>query len=1284
MTKRLFIITVLFTCIFSFKALADNAASAENIYLYAKNFNVAKLSKIKNIDIKNANGKSAYCLAKQNKDERALKLLGNYGADKNQDCKNKKILTSKTMGYGALAVLATGGAVAIGSGGGGSSGSDKNKQPVLNCIHGTQQENVCACNAGWEGATCETPKTCSYNTIACSEGYEETGNTCQSGDVIYKECKTKTVPEGYTKDRCYDGYTQTDTFLSGDEIYYYCQANDCNGFASECSDNEYETGRTCKSGNTILKECKEHIIISNCEEYNHTVANTCAVCSGNLTGAKCDTCKENFTGENCQYAKLECKNGGIQNNDSCINCNDGWTGTTCETAVTCGSNYKLNCETNEYATGNTCLSGSNTLTECLVHRDMPNCQTPSTTSDTCDTCKTGYTGSTCDIRCATVDEEGNCIKVGTSNSKNMSTISLDNDDKHTTLYGMKGSALYNAYGDTNGTPGASGTIKLVNNNGGDVYGMYSKGNIAYNASIGYTNRITGLIDIQNTNSGNVYGIYAYSGINIDGYSQFSSDKATIKINNVNSGDAYGIYAYGSTGLNAVNSKDSGIGIIEINNIGDNNIYGIYSPNSNASNSTSGNGQGIIRIQNAGNGAVYGIYGKGYAYNIATTKTTKDMIHIKNNGTGKVYGMYSEGIVENRGGNINIIQLGSGHAYGLYGNATYNFAAHFGSEFGEWTGEGRRTEVPATIEMINCSNGLTAGIYAKDGTITNSNTITIHNLGSGTAVGIYADGNTRASNSGTITIDRENYTDNNAGNDTSDGVSYTKKSDKGGKAIGIYAEAGATVANSGTIIIKDAENAYGIYSEGGKSSVTNTGTIIIDDVSCTSSNCAMEEKNSSKQAIVLNGGKLLQDGNLISTTNLDLNAMGGNIFASAASRFKAKENISGTLNLNDNIVMQGFKDEYRVNDMIEAKDVSNLKLKSQSALFNASLENGTDAVLSRKNFAEVSNNKSLATFLEKNYASQNNEKLFNTVKSFETVSQLNHGLDVLMGKDMFTRFAFEDLTMMRELNFEINNKLFNNNKDSLSVGGNITSFAFDGKSRYSLSNIQKGKHSLGISIAFSDISSKDNNNHNYRNERLYNIAMPVGFDNKNGAKLISTPRFGYADGTYNRKGLNSRNHNGNINKQMFGLMNEARYPIKFGDWLIAPSIEFNVINYHIKGTEGSSNPYTLMIKSQNMLSAETGFGIYVNKKNDLNKNTSLSFNGGVAIYHEFADPYKMKIGVSGMDGTFTLRDENRSNNRAVIRTGFDFKHNDITVDGKLMSYIDREYCTDAVLNMKFNF
>lgn len=388
-----------------------------------------------------------------------------------------------------------------------------------------------------------------------------------------------------------------------------------------------------------------------------------------------------------------------------------------------------------------------------------------------------------------------------------------------------------------------------------------------------------------------------------------------------------------------------------------------------------------------------------------------------------------------------------------------------------------------------------------------------------------------------------------------------------------------------------------------------------------------------------------------------------------------------------MVTDGFANSYTIKDAIDAADATDLKLNSKSALFEAKLaENNSDIVMEMKDFNKVVADKSVAGFLSDNYNQQNNEKLFSSLKGIENSQALNKALGDMTGKEMFNRFAFEDLTMMREFNFDLNNKLFNNQEETLSTSGNISSWMFSGadnsQTKYSLNNITVGKNTVGLAVALTDINSKGNDGNNSRNDRMYQVAMPIGYQ-AYGFNFITTPSIGYSYGTYNRHGFNNSYYKGTIEKQMFGLMNEARYPFIASGWNLDIALEFNVLGYHISGDEGSRE-YGLNIAEQNTYSAEAGIGLYANKEISLAKDSNLKLYNGIAVYHEFADPYKMKIGMNGMAGTFTLRDENRSANRAIIRTGFDYTKQDLSLYGSLSSYIDRELQTNADLGLKYSF
>ena len=867
---------------------------------------------------------------------------------------------------------------------------------------------------------------------------------------------------------------------------------------------------------------------------------------------------------------------------------------------------------------------------------------------------------------------------------------INNGTDNFCVYGLFGNNTMNAYGDN-----STGNINIANkgNNKGNgyIYGMIGRGGSVYNAG---GNNSTGNINITNDSNSFIYGMTGYYITNAGG----KNSAGKINITNNGNGDIYGMEGGGLV-RNA--SATNSFGSITINNNGRGTIYGMYSSNrgynstgetSNAYNASGENAAGIINItSNNGGRKIYGMYGEDNAINYSN-----GIIRISNNNkesANTIFGIYSLSLVYNKGTNgkslVSIINQGHGNTYGLYGKYTSNGNGENVADY---------DSTRATLEIINTGDGLAVGMYGKE-SVDNSGTIKIHNLGDGTAVGIYADGGTVA-NSGNIIIDRESYTDDNlTKDDTSDDTTYSAATEKGGTAIGIYGTKDSNITNTGTITINNATNAYGIWSEGG--SVTNTGTITIDGDAKTN------DSNADGKHIVLNGGTLLQNGRLVATQTsntansssistlkskkinnyvLNLDDMGGKVVATEKAVFEVNGAIAGHLTMSSDIVSKGFKDTYTTNGTIDAEDTSGLCLVSQSALFNASLaENNSDVVMKMKAFDKVVDNKSLAGFLQSNYALENNESFFNTLKKQETKTSLNNALDDLSGKKLFSRFADEDLTMMRELTFDVNNKLFMNNDDHLETSGNISTFNFSSNkgsdNRYALISQNYGNYKLGLNYGFANVRSDDDDN-NRRNERMFHIGMPISYG-KQGFKFITTPHLGYSSGTYNRKGFNNENYEGNVEKTMFGLVNEARYPFTLGKWTIAPGTEFNVVDYRTQGHE-KGGTYKLRLASQNNYSVEAGVGLYANAEHKFSEKSKLTFTNGLTMYHEFADPYKMQVGVYKMSGKFDIRDEKRSDNRAVIRTGLSYVNDNISLSGNVMSYIDKEYRTNAVLDFKYAF
>lgn len=844
------------------------------------------------------------------------------------------------------------------------------------------------------------------------------------------------------------------------------------------------------------------------------------------------------------------------------------------------------------------------------------------------------------------------------------------------INGMKGVNLINAYNGGNGEINITSKARDVVRDG-YIRGMAfssNNGGLVANAYANDDSVTTGTITINNTDSREARGI---SG----GKSLIDWD---LSYRNML---IYNAYGKNSTGKIIINGPGAGIAV----GYTDNKVY----------NGANG-GYGYIEIS-SDSGAYYSGYVGGiflynssnYGYNGSSGGTGEikisfaNTIYDQDDDKKIIYGIY--GAIDNGspdgGKGIIDINVADNEAIGVYGGGNYkNSSIKVVSKINSGTVKGisnvRHVQSGNTTEIkesfassyVNHNNGTVTvetkganatgyGIYSKGVDAVNDvlGKISVSSTDSGNAYGIRTEAG-KVINNGTITASSES-----------------------GNAYGIWAH-GGSVENNGSITVNaPTGHAYGICALGG-ATVINRGEIILNNTPCEG---VCDGSVANGNYIKFDDYSTLSNASLISAAGaLDFDAMGGRVMLAEGGQFAADE-LSGRLSVAADITAKGFKNEYTAADAIASADASRLNLQSQSALFDAKLaENGRDVTLTMKSFNEVVKNKSLANFLQNNYAAQNNENLFSSLKLLENVEQINSSLNNFAGQDLFSRMAFEDFTMLRELNFDMNEQMFSGNKNEyFNISGNTAPFAFENNngsnSRWSLTGKKSGDTTYALGFAFTDVYSNGADNQNRRADRMFNISAPVGYK-LGGLNMVSTPRFGYAYGTYNRKGFNNRDYKGTLSKQMFGFMNEARLPFKAAGWTLAPSAELNMVNYRTEGAEADNLPYALRVKEQNNYSLEAGFGLHAGKQVNFDEQSALSFNLSAAVYHEFGNPYETKVTVNGMSGSFAVKDENRGANRAVLRSNFKFTRGNTVLGGALMSYFDRSLNSKASLNLKYGF
>ncbi|MBR5599298.1 MAG: calcium-binding protein [Alphaproteobacteria bacterium] len=612
----------------------------------------------------------------------------------------------------------------------------------LKCKNGqVQQYNQCVCPKGWTGNKCQTPVTCPYSTKSCANGYEETGNTCQSGNTIYKECRKNSCSgyntlgtscaKGYkqegsvcysgnnsyvkciantcptthnTKGSCSKGYTQVgEPCYSGADTYVQCQKTTCPYSTTSCSKGYEETGNTCQSGNTIYKECR----IKSCSGYTigscPTNAKDCSTCyRGETETYKFTQCKDGWTGADCNtiincddfefYAcpiNSICKQciSGNSTKYKITGCKEGWTGSDCEIAQTCPYNT-ITCPEGTSETGNTCKSGNTTYVECAKDCSLY----PLTTyPSNCQEIQTCISNNTTKYKCNKCragygrNKKGECVQLSDNIVLKNSTINNENktkvNDNYAHVYGMKNTEdTYNSYSSKDAK------LNITNNSDGRTYGIYSEAS-SYNAYTP-TDIANGYISITNTGNGDTFGLYGKTGAT-NAKTDTGFAQGNISIDSIGNGNVYGMFTmFAEFNENQI-------------------ISDVLTKNAEAE---AGDTIASISIKNQGEGVVYGINAGSTGINaLSNTGLANATIDIENIGNRNVYGMYAEYLIQNSTSNrsnadaeINIKNTGNGNVYGLYSNGY----AHNVAGYSEATTSG-------SINITNKGNGDIIAITSAD-------------------------------------------------------------------------------------------------------------------------------------------------------------------------------------------------------------------------------------------------------------------------------------------------------------------------------------------------------------------------------------------------------------------------------------------------------------------------------------------------------------------------------------------------------------------------------------------
>ena len=797
--------------------------------------------------------------------------------------------------------------------------------------------------------------------------------------------------------------------------------------------------------------------------------------------------------------------------------------------------------------------------------------------------------------------------------------------------GIDGSTVDNAgiirlYG--NKTTAIAAETEITNNGTLDLYGDNAIGIKSTEAGQSIKNNANGTITVTGNNG---YGIYG----NVNSL----TNNAAIT---VNGSSAQGIYNQG-TGI------VTNTGAITIT--ADNKSYGIYAMNGSVVN------RGNININAPSSYAVYAHKIENYGDILVTSD---DGWVLYANGSNSSITNY--GNITGSGSSLNGLYASSSSTFHNEGAITITGSGSWGI---------RSTSNVSTYNSgtITMKSDNSHGMYITQGTVENEGDIIMEGANS---TAIYAKDVTNLTNSGKITVNGTNGKGIHAigtTNITNTGTIDMNATEATALSAAIYAEGSATVTNDGDLYISGSDNAniYALYAAG-SSEIINNAAIHVDG-------------DTTESNIIGGSGSITNNGSIVAdnqTINLTSNMKFG-----AKALFAAKE-IAGTATAAATVVQNNNSDVVVLEDNFRG-NTDNLTVVSESYLFDAAYD-GKKTTLTRKDFAEVEQNASLAAYLEENYTAGNNTELYNNLKEATDGKELAGKLNGATGRDFVPALAAQSLSLMKDLHRQTNNAWLAADNDERLLAGvsyydrqnaygrGISDSDDSAVSFYGLfRNTDNDIWQYGFGLSFTKFDGKFDNDAT-RDEVIAELILPMALTTES-FDLLGTIYGGYGYGDYKRHATDNR-YKGDIKNYYYGVVNELRGKIDSGLFgiVLQPVAEFNVNGVYQRGIDDGA----LEIRHGNSLSVESGLGLFAEKTFVLDDQNSLRFRVGGTWYHEFNDDYAtVKARIAGMDGMFTLDPLETEKDRGLISAAGEYKY------GAFALYGETAYDTGNGGNWMFN-
>ena len=930
---------------------------------------------------------------------------------------------------------------------------------------------------------------------------------------------------------------------------------------------------------------------------------------------------------------------------------------------------------------------------------------------------------------------------GTNASGNISITAVNNSDYN--LYSIFGiSALEGA----NGSQGGSGKISIIDKTG---TGLDHKGIIGIKGKTTDINLQPNLYNGGENGEGSIV-IETNSPANMQSYGPTSP--SIIGISNANNGhssNGVGDINITDTGGNSIYGIENGNNyykqsLVYINSVADENqiIIGIINDSSEIS---SLKNEGSVEIDNDKNSAT--VIGTIVESSSGKTMIAYNSGEINLKGAGKLYGMVAG---SNNSGTITLLGMAkkltdiSNETTGMFlGDISSVAGSRYSFNQLVNSGDISIENAPGTSYGMRS----TTTTYSSNTLLNNSGNITIDGIGSfgSTAYGMRiskSDNDTLITNSGNITLttnslpNEETFLCGICGvdftgrliNEASGTISITGNGNEKSTAYGIYGKGSSNtkgakyivndgkieislgdangagtanahgiqgqnvqIKNTGTITLTGVNSkvSYGIFALNG-SKVYNSGTITINGTSSTSN-----EANGNF-IFIDHTSSMVNEGDITVNYAFDVSLGGGEFVLAKGGKIEAPK-ISGKITAAADIVAGGFDKTYTSNNAFVG-DAGEVQLSSGSALFDASLQDN-NIVMTMKKFDDVIEDKSFASYLQRNYEAQKNAELFDELKKHTSAQQLNASINQQFGYNLLPNFAQENMNVFRSLSNLVTDNMFSQDltNERMMVGydylgqdrsskGRVTGYENTANSSYFLADVKlNNRQRFGLGAALTRFDS----DYDDSSSRKATFAQALGsymHDFGNHWKYAGVARLGYADGKYKRQSGNSQIE-GNTSDILYGLNNEMRYTYDLGFMTIEPQLELNASGYYQnKIKEDDSKASAMIIKGTNNLSVESGAGVYIAKETVYGENGKIKGRLGGSYYRELSQPYHtMRARIRDMDGYYLIESEDIfDRNRVIVRADITFSWKALDFYLRGSQFMEDKHTTVINAGIKYNF